>query len=76
MKNISTLYIMKRLLVSIAIVFISILTVAGQSLFQFIRQMEFPDRPGRYRRQGTMVQKIPRRFYQPTRLHARKIERR
>ena len=47
-----------------------------KSLFQFIRQMEFPDRPGRYRRQGTMVQKIPRRFYQPTRLHARKIERR
>jgi hypothetical protein len=31
MKNISTLYIMKRLLVSIAIVFISILTVAGQN---------------------------------------------
>lgn len=28
-----------------------------KSLFQFIRQMEFPDRPGRYRRQGTMVQK-------------------
>ena len=47
-----------------------------KSLFQFIRQMEFPDRPGRYRRQGTMVQKIPRRFYQPTRLHARKCERR
>ena len=31
MKNISILYIMKRLLVSIAIVFISILTVAGQN---------------------------------------------
>lgn len=28
-----------------------------KSLFQLIRQMEFPDRPGRYRRQGTMVQK-------------------
>ena len=47
-----------------------------KSLFQLIRQMEFPDRPGRYRRQGTMVQKIPRRFYQPARLHARKTERR
>ena len=47
-----------------------------KSLFQLIRQMEFPDRPGRYRRQGTMVQKIPRRFYQPARLHALKTERR
>jgi len=125
MKNISILYIMKQLLVSIAIVFASILTVTGQnhsfnlsgkwnfqidredigrtdgvqnymdlkycpcslslrrlgdtlslrgklfriclytdrngakSFFQFIRQMEFPDRPGRYRHQGTMVQKKP-----------------
>ena len=39
---------MKQLLVSIAIVFASVLTVTGQNhSFQPIRKMEFPDRPGR-----------------------------
>ena len=75
MKNISTLYIMKRLLVSIAIVFISILTVAGQNhSFSLSGKWNF-----QIDREDTGVKeqwfkKIPRRFYQPTRLHARKIE--